>query len=219
MEENFRLLHRGKITQLEMMRDRGYDISSEEQLLETSVDQFVEYLVEKQKEEGKTYRQILSSTYVHTVTEKNVLVFYAERKPEAKKNGVETETVFIGKMNNLGISEGILITENDISTQFKSNILNNYPSYFIQHFILYMLVSNVTKHCLQPKFDLLSEEEKKQVLGNMKVTVNVLPKISVNDPISQYYGAREGQLFKITRVSSNQFETMTDETLFWRIVV
>ena len=49
--------------------------------------------------------------------------------------------------------------------------------------------------------ELLDEKEKKELLIKYKCTVNQLPKIFKTDPISRYFGAKTGDIFRIYRNS------------------
>jgi DNA-directed RNA polymerase subunit H len=60
---------------------------------------------------------------------------------------------------------------------------------------------DVLGHELVPKHEVLSEEEKKEVLERYKVSQFQLPKILVSDPAARAIGAKVGDVIKITRES------------------
>ncbi|AYV81931.1 MAG: DNA-directed RNA polymerase subunit 5 [Harvfovirus sp.] len=71
------------------------------------------------------------------------------------------------------------------------------------------LLINIIDHVSQPKFSLLTEEEKKNVLDSYHGKQREMPKMLINDPISQYYNAKQGQLFRIIRPSETSGESVT----------
>lgn len=60
---------------------------------------------------------------------------------------------------------------------------------------------DVLTHELVPKHELLSEEEKEEVLNRYEVKPHQLPKIKSNDPAAKAIGAKPGNILKITRKS------------------
>ena len=72
---------------------------------------------------------------------------------------------------------------------------------------------NITEHDLVPKFKILSEDEKKQILERFKTTEDKLPKILESDPVVKKLDAKKGDVLEITR-SSN----VSGESVYYRIV-
>ncbi|ADB58036.1 DNA-directed RNA polymerase subunit H [Archaeoglobus profundus] len=56
-------------------------------------------------------------------------------------------------------------------------------------------------HILVPKHELLSEEEKEEVLKLLGIKPEQLPKIRVDDPIAKEIGAKVGDIVRIIRES------------------
>ncbi len=56
-------------------------------------------------------------------------------------------------------------------------------------------------HILVPKHELLSEDEKEEVLRLLGVKPEQLPKIRVDDPIAKEIGAKVGDIIRIIRES------------------
>jgi len=71
------------------------------------------------------------------------------------------------------------------------------------------LLINIIDHVSQPKFALLNDEETKDVLDSYHAKRREMPKMLLNDPISQYYNAKQGQLFRIVRPSETAGEAVT----------
>jgi len=61
--------------------------------------------------------------------------------------------------------------------------------------------TDILKHQLVPEHVILSEEEAKKVLEDMKVHAEQLPRIRSDDPVVKAIGAREGDILKIVRES------------------
>nr|BAS01487.1 RNA polymerase I, II and III 24.3 kDa subunit [Lotharella vacuolata] len=95
---------------------------------------------------------------------------------------------------------GIFIIKKISSSALK--MLKLFKEYFmVELFYEYELVLNAVKHYLVPDHELLYFLEKKKLLDCYKIKESQLPKILINDPIARYYGARKGDIFKITRYS------------------
>jgi DNA-directed RNA polymerase subunit H len=62
-------------------------------------------------------------------------------------------------------------------------------------------VFNVLNHDFVPHHEVLSDDERQQVLDTYKVTEDQLPKILVTDPAAKACGARVGDIVKIVRKS------------------
>ena len=74
--------------------------------------------------------------------------------------------------------------------------------------------SKVTDHVLVPKHEILSEEDKKQVLSRYSSTEDQFPFLFSIDPVAREIGAKPGDMVKITRVSDT-----AGETTYYRFVV
>jgi len=59
----------------------------------------------------------------------------------------------------------------------------------------------ILRHKLVPSHVILSENEKKELFDNLKITPDQLPKILNTDPTSISIGAKPGQIVKIIRKS------------------
>jgi len=74
--------------------------------------------------------------------------------------------------------------------------------------------SDITKHELVPKHELLSEKETKDILKELNIVKGQLPKILVTDPVVKKLKADAGVVMRITRNSRT-----AGTSIFYRVVV
>jgi DNA-directed RNA polymerase subunit H len=75
-------------------------------------------------------------------------------------------------------------------------------------------VVDITKHELVPKHELLTEQEKEQLLKQYGITLKQLPRILQSDPMAKVLNAKVGDVIKITRKSET-----AGESVYYRVVV
>ena len=75
--------------QIEMVRDRGYDVTQELNLLGISDNAFFQYYGDAANQHRVSLRSLLSQVYQKPETEDKLLVFYAEM-PTKKQVGIDT---------------------------------------------------------------------------------------------------------------------------------
>jgi DNA-directed RNA polymerase subunit H (RpoH/RPB5) len=68
-------------------------------------------------------------------------------------------------------------------------------------FIESFLMINIVEHIDSPRYELLTEDESKQVLETYIVKKKELPKILTTDPIVSYFNLKRGQIIRIIRCS------------------
>tara|TARA_B100001123_G_C15289020_1_gene1016757 strand:- start:1578 stop:2195 length:618 start_codon:yes stop_codon:yes gene_type:complete len=89
----------------------------------------------------------------------------------------------------------------------------------IQIFLIDELQMNILKHELQPDFILLSDDEKLDLINKYDVTMDQLPKIKLTDPVTKYYNAKVGDIFKIIRKSMVGRNRTSGQGIYYRIVI
>ena len=72
----------------------------------------------------------------------------------------------------------------------------------------------VTDHVLVPKHEILSVEEKKEILIKFNATEEQFPFLFSTDPVVREIGAKPGDMVRISRVSDT-----AGETTYYRFVV
>eukprot|EP00047_Mylnosiga_fluctuans_P023026 m.130718 g.130718 ORF g.130718 m.130718 type:complete len:222 (+) comp9458_c1_seq3:130-795(+) len=134
--------------------------------------------------------------HLHNPTDQ-LLVQFSDRKVDNQL----AESYFT-RMKENAIRKAILVTFNGVAS-LAGQIIDRMKTagYHIQVFSKTELLVNVTKHQLVPQHDVLTDEEKAQLLARYKVSDDVLPSIQEDDPIARYYGLAKGQVIRITRRS------------------
>ena len=110
------------------------------------------------------------------------------------------------------IKKKIIITNRKLATN-ASKYLNSPSGQDIEVFYEQELLINITDHTLVGIFKLLSAQEKVEMLKKYKITEQELPRIEKEDNISRYFGARQGDVFKVIRKSD-----IAGRYLYYRIV-
>ena len=129
-----------------------------------------------------------------------------------KKFDSKTLRIKIIHQKILGIAKSPLIKEfldsntsnhkififDGISDKAKSTLMS-IPN--TEVFIESFLMINIVEHIDSPRYELLTEDETKQVLETYIVKKKELPKILTSDPIVSYFNLKRGQIIRIIRCS------------------
>jgi len=223
-------LFKVKKTQIEMMKDRGYDISVEEPVIsgEFELVDFIKFYGLNVIEEYK-YGELLSDIYIHNITKTKYIILYSVTRTKIHLAKAEIDN-FSHQIDSHDCSGGILISTNPASSSANSILASLIYRKKIQHYLIRELVYNPTKHSLVPKHYVLNNEEKLNFLKeNKNVSISQLPIIRVKnlhltecwnkdtpahgscgDPIAKYYAMDVDQIVQITR--DNFAETLIVDT-------
>lgn len=202
-----------KKNQLKMVHRRGYDISREENVLKTDVDNFLAAYIPFAEQQGKTFRNILTQIY-KKADGQALLVYYADTPPDKTSLGVDGIKDVVEMMR--GIGNAIIITAKSLSPDAVKNI-RGLVAYNIQVFMEDELSFDPTEHVLVPEHIPLTREEQQAFLSRNDLSIDQLPSIKVTDPIIRYYGMRPGDIVQINR--TNMYETMITYTTVFRAVI
>ncbi|CAJ1914413.1 unnamed protein product [Sphenostylis stenocarpa] len=173
-------------TTLEMLRDRGYSIPSNE--IDLSLSQFRHMHGNSPNPD----RLRLSLTHA-TNPSKRVLVIFCG--PGAVK--VTAIRNIAGQIVNRDtLSSLILIVENHVTSQALKAV--SLFSFKVEIFQITDLLVNITKHVLKPKHEVLTDRQKKNLLKKFNVEEKQLPRLLRTDAIARYYGLERGQVVKVT---------------------
>lgn len=108
----------------------------------------------------------------------------------------------------------ILVYKTAITTFAKQFITTDVNDLFVQAFSERELSFNVTKHHLVPKHEVLTTDEKRNVVKRFRTPMKQFPLMLSSDPVARYFGLLPGAMVKITRPSP----TAGEYTLY-RVVV
>ena len=205
-----------KKTQIEMIRDRGYNVDAELPLLNYTVDEFIETYSEFVSTNKISFNTALNRVYYKSDDTKAPILVYYLQSNGGNTIGVAQIVDFIAYLKNLNILDVILITNVAIGHQALDR-LRSIPILKITYFLESSLTYNPTKHFLVPKHVLYTEEETKKFYIENNIRPNQMPVIFNSDAINKYYGGVPGQIYYIERnVFAN--ESLVEKTKFFRLV-
>jgi len=100
-------------------------------------------------------------------------------------------------MDKNGLEEGTIISNGHYTQAAKSLARKNR----IELIPLVSPAFNIFEHVLVPVHQILTEEEKEEVLGKYRVKAYQLPRIRTSDPVARAIGAKPGDIVRIIRNS------------------
>jgi DNA-directed RNA polymerase subunit H (RpoH/RPB5) len=212
-----------KKTQLEMVRDRGYELSPEEaQILTMNLTQFYDYVNRLAANNAKTTtRSLLSRSYLAKLpdgTTRSMLVYYGGKtNPQQKQVSADVVRDFISLVERYRINEAILIVDAPLSST-GDNELSALTLTKWQVFYDSELTYNPTTHVDTPKQYLLSPEETQEKLRELKADLSKLLILKVNDPVVRYYGWTAGNLVRVHR-DDQSVSILAPKSINYRVIV
>lgn len=192
---------------LEMLNDRGYNTEKYENFTYKELDTMLKTLSTKNKD--------ISSLDIELngTNDTKLLVKYVLTSKIRVSNIIAlTESIIEENLNKgdtlIIIIKDKLTDDSKLETFFKH--IYDKQKIFIQYFWINSLTLNITKHERVPRHELINEEEKQLMLKNSMVSDDSkIPTIKMTEPVSKYYGIKEGQVFKITRNSETSGQYIT----------
>jgi DNA-directed RNA polymerase I, II, and III subunit RPABC1 len=190
-------LYSSRHTILEMLQDRGIDISNYENFSQEELE------IMFNKVEGKPSAELSPIDMIFP--ESKTVVKYVKKILRVKEirgfvQEMLDEAPFEGEWNLIVILFNNLKTEEELEL-FYENILKT-SGIFVQMFSIDKLTFNVTKHELVPKHELITEEEKDTLMKRYNLeSEDQLPIIKKTDPVAKYLGLKAGQVCRIIRRS------------------
>mmetsp|Transcript_2870 Transcript_2870/g.6621 ORF Transcript_2870/g.6621 Transcript_2870/m.6621 type:complete len:232 (-) Transcript_2870:248-943(-) len=187
----------------QMLQDRGYILSPEDSM-ELTLNSF-----HARFNEGET-KQLTILAEKATDDEQKIMVFFPVADPSAKTKKVSVDAVkeIVKLMKKESVSRSIVVVEKPLlghsqmvldQEEEQQKLLNNH--WRVEIFLSGELKVNITRHELVPRHQVLSEEDKKNLLRRYHLQEKHLPRIQKSDPIARYYGLDRKQVFKIVRPS------------------
>lgn len=206
-----------KQTQLQLVADRGYDISHERSILDMTTGAFQHYLETNTDVAGRG-RAGLSRIYYTPDQSRRMLVYYGSRtSPDQKQIPSDVIKEFVMLIQRYGINEAILIVDVQISTT-GNGILNDLTLTQWQVFHDDQLTYNPTHHIMTPRHELIPREEESQLLRDMRADKSQLTIIQSTDPIVKYYGWQVGGIVRIYR-DDISISILANKTINYRVIV
>lgn len=177
-------IKKSRQTALEMLKDRGYSISSVKEIDFDNIDQI------------PSIDELLIID-----DDKKIVIFWLL----GKSVNIQIIRFYFKKMEELNINKGIFIFNGSMSdnTQLMAkDIIKKGNS--IELFSLDIMILNFTRHNLVSKVKILTEEEKKILLEKYQLRLDIqIPKILATDPLCKYYGLKKNQVIQFDRNQKN----------------
>mmetsp|Transcript_14197 Transcript_14197/g.32867 ORF Transcript_14197/g.32867 Transcript_14197/m.32867 type:complete len:118 (-) Transcript_14197:78-431(-) len=104
-------------------------------------------------------------------------------------------------MKSESVSNAIMVLRVDITPFAKQAVQEMSDSFRIEHFKEAELLVDITQHQLVPEHQVLTPNEKSELLKRYRLKDTQLPRIQPNDPVARYYGMKRGNVVKIIRPS------------------
>ncbi|ODQ68632.1 DNA-directed RNA polymerases I, II, and III subunit RPABC1 [Nadsonia fulvescens var. elongata DSM 6958] len=182
----------------ELVKDRGYNITQQEQ--EITLDEFRAQFCDSMG-----------------IPKRSLMCFQANPTPENQEKfpdlgplwvefcdepsvGVKTMRNFCIHIGEKNFATGIFVYQQNITPSAAKLIPNVAPA-SIDTFQESDLIVNITQHILVPKHIKLSIAEKKELLERYRLKESQLPRIQREDPVARYLGLKRGEVVKIIRRS------------------
>lgn len=208
-----------KRTQLELVRDRGYDITRESTFLNCNVEEFYIYFKRQSEQQKVPIWTLLSADYYTTDDNpKRMVAFYATKiKPDGKKIPISVIKLFVDQITRFSCHEAILIIDQPLSSS-SAKTLQAVTDVKWQVFYDTDLTYSPIKHVDVPVHRLLSPEEAEAKLREMKTQATHVPYIKVTDPVIRYYNWPIGGLVKIER-DDFSVSILSPKSINYRLII
>ncbi|CAH2064141.1 unnamed protein product [Thlaspi arvense] len=175
-----------RTTAFEMLRDRGYQVSDAE--LSCSLSEFRSAFGEKPDLERLRICVSLRSDF-----RKKILVVFMGSEPITVKS---IHALHSEISSTQGLQVLILVSQSKMN-HFAQKELATFP-FTVETFPIGDLLVNITKHTAQPKIEILTKEEKQELLSKHGIEDKQIPFLQEKDSFVRYYGLKKKQVVKIT---------------------
>lgn len=143
----------------------------------------------------KQFWERFKESDIITLSDDGLTILYVDKSSNFIKD------IFMGIMLHIStkyktVKNVIMVINKKISKTIEK-YKSSYQSYRIEFLNYNMFDIDKSKHVLVPEHILLSEDEKKDFLRGSTLLEKDLPKILSSDPMSKWYGAKRGQIFKV----------------------
>ncbi|KAK3218171.1 hypothetical protein Dsin_012141 [Dipteronia sinensis] len=175
-----------RATVLEMLRDRGYDVPLSE--ISLSLNDFRAIY----GQDPDVDRLRISVTHKSQPSKRMLVVFAGPVMVKVNViRGIATQIANKDTLTGL-----IIILQSHITNQALKAV--DLFKFKVEMFQITDLLVNITKHVLKPNHQVLTNEEKQQLLKEYNIEEKQLPGMLKTDAIARYYGLEKGQVVKVT---------------------
>ncbi|EIW57363.1 DNA-directed RNA polymerase RPB5 subunit [Trametes versicolor FP-101664 SS1] len=177
----------------ELVKDRGFQVSDDEINMDLST--FRDHYA---NQSGSVDRSQLNFFTNHRDNPSvQIFIFFTDEKSV----GVKTMRKLLGILEEKAIQQGIIVFPGNMTPSARKVIVAMASTYKLEEFSESDLLVNITHHTLVPKHELLTPQQKKELLETYRLKETQLPRIQLADPVARYYGLKRGNVVKITRPS------------------
>lgn len=173
-------------TVLEMLRDRGYDVPDSE--MTQSLSEFRSIFGEQPNPDSLSVRASLRSD-----PSNKVLVRFMGTSDIRKET---IRTLYNQIADEERLNRLILIVQSKMTAYAQKDLETSQLK--VEIIKMNDLLVNITKHVQQPKYEVLTADEKRALLMKYTLDEKQLPCMLKTDAISRYYGLEKGQVIKVT---------------------
>jgi len=207
-----RLLHRVVMNILTMLTEQGYIVPTSLQEIKNvnAVVFYHSYLAMVQAHNAANpgsqlkIRDALSGLFTHK--ENGSLIYVYHVQPDVGRSqtikGQLTKLLKI-MTNRIGsaqpINKVIMIADMPMGSSARKE-LDKYPDFNIKFFITVQLAYLPSHHFLSPKYEKIDRD---QIQEELKVKMNYLKTVAIDDPVIKELGFEVGDILRITRINNN----------------
>ncbi|KAN0092836.1 RNA polymerase [Tylopilus felleus] len=177
----------------ELVKDRGYQVSDEE--INMDLATFRSHYANSGGSVDRNQLNFFTNSRDDPADQ--IFIFFSDEKSV----GVKTMRKLVGILEEKSIQRGIIIFPGNMTPSARKVITAMSQQYRLEEFSEADLLVNITHHTLVPRHEVLTPEQKKELLQKYRLKETQLPRIQLADPVARYYGLRRGQVVKITRPS------------------
>ncbi|CAM9296936.1 unnamed protein product [Scytosiphon promiscuus] len=191
-------IYRVRQTCMKMLVKRGYNV------LQEHVSMSSEAFVEEFGAEPKRNDLTLFPVGHLRLSDPEPRLTCKARSDIEEKVGVKPIRSYSDKMLEMEVKRAIIVIKGGITPFARSAIqeLCAQREVQVEDFKDAELMLDITEHTLVPEHQVLSSEQKAELLKRYKLKDTQLPRIQTTDPVARFYGMQQkGQVCKITRPS------------------
>ncbi|KAL1564346.1 DNA-directed RNA polymerase V subunit 5C-like [Salvia divinorum] len=174
-------------TVIEMLSDRGYQVPDMDAQLRRSLAEFrAEFSDHPEADRLRITARRASDP------SRKILVIFCEGFQTRKQNAVGILSQIVNKEM---LDKVILVVQSKMNSHAQK-VLDEY-SVKVETFLIADLLVNISKHFLEPKYEILSPGEKDKLIKKHAIEDKKLPMMLESDAIARYYGLEKGQVVKV----------------------